>query len=47
MTIAFNKKLKDTPFEKAYQLPLPSAPSLPFKADVKTISNIKKRFSSF
>jgi uncharacterized protein YprB with RNaseH-like and TPR domain len=47
MTIAFNKKLKDTPFEKAYRLSLPSSPSIPFKADVKTISNIKKRFSYF
>jgi uncharacterized protein len=44
MTIAFNKKLKDTPFEQARQLSLPSSPSIPFKADVKTISNIKKVF---
>ena len=47
MTIAFNKKLKDTPFEKARRLSLPSSPSIPFKADLKTISKIKKRFSYF
>lgn len=47
MTIAFNKKLKDTPFEKARLLSLPSPPPIPFKADMKTISNIRKRFSYF
>jgi len=47
MTIAFNKKLKDTPFEKACRLSRPSTPPIPFKADVKTISKIKTRFSYF
>src|SRR5215813_2520569 len=47
MIIAFNKKLKDTPFENARRLSSPALPSIPFKADVKTISKIKKRYSSF
>jgi uncharacterized protein len=47
MTIAFNRKLKDTPFEKGRRLSHPTAPSIPFKADVRTISDIKKRFSYF
>jgi uncharacterized protein len=47
MTIVFNKKLKDTPFEKAHRLSPPSPPPIPFKADLKTIGNIKKRFSFF
>jgi uncharacterized protein YprB with RNaseH-like and TPR domain len=47
MIIAFNKKLKDTPFERAGRLSLTSPPPIPFKADVKTISNIKKQFLYF
>jgi uncharacterized protein YprB with RNaseH-like and TPR domain len=44
MTIAFNKKLRETPFEKAYRLSIPSSPPIPFQADEKTISTIKRRF---
>lgn len=47
MTIAFNKKLKETPFDKAHRLSIPSSPPTPFKADEKTISKIKRRFSYF
>lgn len=47
MTIAFNKKLKDTPFEHIRRLARPSPPPIPFKADLKTISKIKKQFSYF
>lgn len=47
MTIAFNKKLKDTPFEKARRLPTPPAPMIPFKPDLNTINKIKKRLSYF
>jgi len=47
MTIAFNKKLKDTPFEHIRRLSHPSPPPIPFKADLKTISKIKKQFSYF
>ncbi|HEX5085994.1 MAG TPA: ribonuclease H-like domain-containing protein [Blastocatellia bacterium] len=47
MTIAFNRKLKDTPFEKERRLSHPAAPAIPFKADVRTISDIKKRYSYF
>lgn len=47
MTIAFNKKLKDTPFEKARRLSLLSSPPIPFEADAKTINKIRKQFSYF
>jgi uncharacterized protein len=47
MTIAFNRKLKDTPFEKGRRLSYPAAPAISFKADLKTISDIKKRYSYF
>ncbi len=47
MTIAYNKKLKDTPFEKARRLSPPSSPLIPFKADTKTINKIKKRLSYY
>jgi uncharacterized protein YprB with RNaseH-like and TPR domain len=42
MTVAYNLKLKNTPFCFANQLPVPSSPELPFKPDVATIERIKR-----
>lgn len=46
MVLAYNLKLKGTPFEEAHQLPLPLRPSIPFEADLKTIEGIKRRIFS-
>ena len=43
MVLAYNLKLKGTPFAEAHELPLPPRPSIPFKADLKTIDDIKRR----
>lgn len=41
MVMAYNMKLKDTPFSRTHQLSLPKVPEIPFKPDVKTIDRIK------
>ncbi len=43
MVLAYNLKLKGTPFEEAHRLPLPPRPSIPVEADLKTIDGIKRR----
>lgn len=43
MVLAYNLKLKGTPFEEVHQLPPPTRPSIPFEADLKTIDGIKRR----
>jgi uncharacterized protein YprB with RNaseH-like and TPR domain len=42
MVIAYNLKLKTTPFSESHQLPLPEVPEIPFKADTETIVRIKQ-----
>ena len=46
MVLAYNLKLRGTPFAEAHQLPLPPRPSIPFEADLKTIEAIKRRIFS-
>jgi hypothetical protein len=41
MVMAYNMKLKDTPFNSTHALPLPRMPEIPFKPDLKTIDRIK------
>jgi hypothetical protein len=41
MVIAYNMKLKPTPFFKSHRLPLPLPPEVPFHADRETIERIK------
>jgi hypothetical protein len=43
MVLAYNLKLKDTPFLDTHQIPIPPQPVIPFKADRDTIERIKKR----
>ena len=41
MVMAFNLKLKDTPFQGIHDLPLPIAPEIPFKADIAIVDRVK------
>ena len=43
MVLAYNLKIKGTPFAEVHRLPLPPRPSIPFQADLKTIDGIKRR----
>jgi uncharacterized protein YprB with RNaseH-like and TPR domain len=43
MVIAYNMKLKDTPFFETHKLPLPATPDNPFKADTFTVRRILKQ----
>ena len=42
MVLSYNLKLKDTPFIQSHQLSFPSAPEIPFKADLETIEKIQQ-----
>jgi hypothetical protein len=42
MVAAYDGKLTDTPFLLTHQLPIPSSPENPFKADKETIERIKR-----
>ncbi len=41
MIMAYNLKIKDTPFYKTHQLKRPQMPKIPFKPDLKTIKKLK------
>lgn len=41
MVMAYNLKLKDTPFRGIDDLPLPIAPEISFKADLATVDRVK------
>jgi uncharacterized protein YprB with RNaseH-like and TPR domain len=41
MVMAYNPKLKDTPFRGTHDLPLPIAPEIQFKADLATVDRVK------
>jgi len=43
MVLAYNMKLKGTPFFQTHQLPEPTRPDIPFEADPQTIDRIKRR----
>ena len=40
MVMAYNLKLKDTPFQGTHDLPLPTTPEIPFKADLAMADRI-------
>jgi uncharacterized protein YprB with RNaseH-like and TPR domain len=46
MVIAYNLKLRDTPFFATHRLPLPARPVVPFRADIETIQRIRRRYYS-
>nr|WP_321398524.1 ribonuclease H-like domain-containing protein [uncultured Desulfobacter sp.] len=41
MVLAYNMKLKETPFSATHALPIPRIPEIPFKPDLETIDRIK------
>ena len=43
MVIAYNMKLKETPFLQTHQLSVPSQPDIPFETDLKTIDRIRRQ----
>ena len=43
MVMAYNLKLKSTPFEQSHPLALPCPPEIPFRADRETIEIIRRR----
>lgn len=43
MTVAYNLKLRGTPFEDTHKLPPPSVPENPFAADTEVIESIRRR----
>jgi len=42
MVMAYNGKIKDTPFYESHQLSLPKRPEIPFKPDLETIDRIRR-----
>lgn len=43
MVVSYNLNLRDTPFYRSHQLPLPTPPETLFKPDTKTIKRIRDR----
>jgi hypothetical protein len=41
MVMAYNLKLKDTPFYGIHDLPMPIVPEIPFQADLATVDKVK------
>ena len=41
MVMAYNLKLKDTPFHEMHKLELPMMPPIPYKADLATVDKVK------
>jgi len=46
MVMAYNLKIKETPFFETHQISLPKVPKIPFKADIETIEKIKRKYFS-
>jgi uncharacterized protein YprB with RNaseH-like and TPR domain len=42
MVMAYNMKVRETPFDQSHKLAMPSYPSIPFKADMRTIERIRQ-----
>ena len=40
MTMAFNLRLKDTPFQGIHDIPLPELPEILLKADLATVDGM-------
>ena len=47
LVVAYNKKLKGTPFARSHQVGLPTQPAIPFSADNATIRQIRRRNGLF
>jgi len=47
MILAYNMKIRNTPFYETHLLPQPQIPASPFKPDRKTIDQIKRKMFSF
>jgi hypothetical protein len=47
MVLAYNMKLKDTPFSQSHALPMPEIPDIPFKPDRPTIEKIRQKNGFF
>ena len=45
LTIAYNKKIAETPFHNRNLLPIPAEPTLPFVADPETVYRLRNRWS--
>lgn len=45
MVLAYNMKVRETPFAERYRLPLPILPEIPFRADPETIARLKGEMS--
>lgn len=43
LTIAYNKKVAETPFKNTLALPMPAAPDIPIKADEETIRRLQRQ----
>lgn len=43
LTIAYNKKVAETPFKNMLALPMPVAPNIPIKADEETIRRLQRQ----
>lgn len=41
MIMAYNKKIKETPFGESHHMPLPKAPEIEFKAHTPTVNRLK------
>jgi len=41
LVMAYNMKLKDTPFEESHTLSLPVLPTVPFDVDMKTVNRLR------
>lgn len=46
MVMAYNMKIKDTPFSASHGLPLPEIPHIPFKPNLATIDRVKSAMPS-
>ncbi len=44
MVMAFNMKVKETPFSGSHQLPLPERPSIPFRPHRETVDRIRRHW---
>lgn len=47
MVLAYNLKVKQTPFFASRCLPMPNQPEIPFEADLETIERIKRKLGWF
>ncbi len=43
MVLAYNMKIKETPFYHTHELTVPESPVIPFKPDLETIDRIKRK----